>query len=192
MVRFVGKLASAFRNNRWKFAIKVMAIAVCAIVIVSLFYFLTRPPYPSEKTSLSFIGNGIRWDNGGEISTNNHSAVHVAISTEEGSAGATWNFSLRNFTNVATYVDYDLGSQGFGNLSLSLNLIDFHGNGLFDRGDYLTLTLPPMQSFSSDTVYIVRIGYVASFSSYYSHELYFAFHDEVFYTWDPRISHYIM
>lgn len=182
MVRWLESLKSDLHNRPKRFALKVGSVCIVVALIPMVFlHFVetTSGPYPSEKTPLSLIGNGVKWTQKvGLTSTYQMSGVGVADNTGE----ADWYFAgiSRNRSSPAVY---DLGSRRLGNLTLSLNLTDRNGNGLYDKGDFFTLTLPSSQIFASDTVYRVDFLYDVTPILENGWTCNFALHSSHFYTW---------
>lgn len=160
----------------------IITMGVATIVIGSSLYFLTKPPYPSEVTPLSFTGNGIKWTQNFEHNLSECSRIQVFIG--DGINGANFSIAseIPSSENHSFQFADDSDSHGLGNLTLFLKVTDVNRDGLFDFGDSFAINLSTGHSFRSDTTYEISLSYGGPILSF-KYDFYFAFHKGVFYSW---------
>ena len=188
MSRPIAKLKSNFHVSPKGFIMKVIAIILAGAMIILVLYYLTAPPYPSEVTPLSFIGNGIRWTQNFDI--NYSSSQYVRMYIGDGTHVANFTIQYRGSGNSSPYFANISNPHSMGALSLSLSITDANDNGRLDRGDSLSITMAAGQSFLNDTTYEVSVDYAGPILDF-NYLYYFAFHNGVFYTWNDHTHHFV-
>lgn len=162
----------------------VATLIVASVVVFSVVISVAlRHGYPSEDTPLTLAENGIMWT----AEHGNNSLLHsnytwLAIFIYDGVDSVHWNLGdtpqsvgLHNYCAVS--------NQTLGDFTVSLNLTDVAGNGLFERGDYFVLAVLNGASFAELTTYVVSIVFNNAVW-YYHMDISFAIDGGTLYSWN--------
>jgi len=161
-----------------EFLLIFISVAVITSIVIAIATSSSNSPYPSEKTPLSLINNGIMWTCEWEYhkySTYQFLNIGIINSTNY----VEWHLSHPSLSN-GTKIIKEYEEKVFMNLTWFLNVTDLTGDGIFSKGDYFTLRTS--QAFFPDTVYKIRITYSGP-TIYASNYASFAIHEDIFYTW---------
>jgi len=158
--------------------VTLMGSALLVMVVDDLDLF--EPPYSSESTALSLNDGDIVWTGQydhwmGENETFDYRNLRLAWKVEGEGMGATTN-EIVNHTLLSS------GALATANRSLhyfSIQVTDLLGNGLFERGDFITFDFTEF-GIPEDTVHTVALADVAC---EWNQEFSFAIHDGEFYSW---------
>jgi hypothetical protein len=185
--------------SRPKKLIALVATLIVASIVVSSFVisFALRHGYPSEDTPLTLVENGIMWtaDHGNDsLLCSNYTWLTIRISDGvrpiDGVYNVLWylgdtplSLGLTNYCVVS--------NQTLCGLTLSLNITDVAGNGLFERGDYFLITVLNGASFAEQVTYKVSILFNNPIW-FYHRDISFAIDGGTFYSWDSTPYQLVM
>jgi hypothetical protein len=136
-------------------------------------------PYPSESTPLSLVDGKVVWTGQldywmSENETFDYRNLRLAWGIAH-SGGYTTN-ELANYTQLSTGTEATASRLFF---DFSIHVTDLLGNGLFQRGDYVTFDFAP-EGIPEDAVHSVALADVVS---EWNQEFSFAIHNGGFYSW---------
>lgn len=156
----------------------LMGTALLVMVLDDLNIF--ERPYPSESTPLSLVDGKVVWTGQldywmDENETFDYRNLRLAWEIEGHQGGATMN-ELVNYTLLSTGTEATVSRSFY---DFSVHVTDLQGNGLFERGDYVTFDFAP-DGIPEDTVHSVALADVVS---EWNREFSFAIHNGGLYSW---------
>ena len=202
--------------SRHKAKIAVTVAAVIIAIIVLVFYlaatvFDSRPPYPSQATSLSEYGGGVVWTRDATELLNpgtalNYSELELYLQWPDSHNGFHHGITELVYVVRGDYHDFTYESGGPGNRSVGVDttngvvwttfwfmITDSGGNEVFDAGDSISIYSGQTingslvsTGFQEDVVYSILLNLPAQPTQCgLAAEYQFAFHDGEFYSWSP-------
>jgi len=177
------RLRSYPQSHPRRFVLVVVALDVAVLVALSCVLIVAmKPKYRSEDTPLSLIENGVKWTDDGRRYSVTMGYSQLQIEMFNGSRSVRWwDLDIPELHN-GTRATHSCGTKALDGLTLSLDVTDVTGDGVFGQGDYFILTTTGTD-LAMETVYGVRLVYSDGVLHFFR-EISFAIHEGNIYAWD--------